>query len=438
MDEKLLKHMAVNSFVLMLTVILISIMISQYGQTLIYADGSGLGDILSDPAKEGELSNLKQGKSEEGGNTPSYNASIKKSGDKYIIIKKSGNSYYNIDLEDLYMDRSVRLTITGLAGQIFDGTSIMRVNQGIEFNGIPAEPEEAAEPLVTSETQLTDKGANSHNTNINRNPEAEKFLIPELISATGEISDYGTSFQQISDPVKNFSITYKQEEDTNLYTAAINLALDFIYAPILYQDEEYIYIELRSPKDVYNKIVVIDAGHGGKDCGAFSQDEQYYEKDINLSIVLYLKEILEQEDFKVYYTRITDKTLFLNSRVNFANDTEADLFLSINCNSSESAGPGGLEVLYNEMQEGEGFQSRRLAEIALEEITKLTHRVNRGLVPGSEMVVVGKSKVPMALIEAAFMSNQEDLDFLLKEENKKNIAEAVHKIILRAFDELEE
>ncbi len=218
-------------------------------------------------------------------------------------------------------------------------------------------------------------------------------------------------------------------------TAAITISLDYIYAPVLFQDEEYIYIDLRRPKDVYDKIVVIDAGHGGKDCGTYSKDQQYYEKDMNLGIVLKLKEILDREDIKVYYTRTDDKTLFLNPRVNFANEVEADLFISIHCNSNESSQPGGTEVLYNEKQQGAGLTSKRLAEIALDEITGVIPKVNRGLVPGSEMVVVGKAKVPVALIEVAFMSNQEDLNFLLQEENKIKIAEAVQRVINRAFDE---
>ncbi len=441
MDEKLLKHMAASSFALMLMVILMSLVISHYDQTLTYAGSSGLDGNSSAQKQNGENTNLlsaESGKAEDTGNEGISDSSIRQRlGDRYIMIKKPEKRYYNVSLEDLYMDRSIRLTITGLKEKVFNGTSIVRVNQGYEFTGIPNhKPEEAGKMSKVFKIRPGQE-TESYHTILNKGFEGEKLLIPEVISAAGEVSDYGIAFPQgISDPAKDFSIKYKQKEAADLYTAAINIALDFIYAPVLCQDEDYIYIDLRRPKDVYDKIVVIDAGHGGKDCGTFSQDGQYYEKDMNLSVVLKLKEILAGEDFKVYYTRAEDKTLYLNPRVNFANDVEADLFFSIHCNSNESAIPGGSEVLYNEKQQGGGFGSKRLAQIALEEITNVTHRINRGLVPGSEMVIVGKSKVPMALIEVAFMSNREDLDFLGKEENKSNIAEAVHKIILRSFDEL--
>ncbi len=415
MDEKLLKHMAVNSIALMLIVFLISVVISHYDQTLTYAKSSRLNSDSSGWIQEAGNKNFLNS----GGKTGDavYNTSVgQQLGNKYLIITKPDKSYYNIHLEDLYMEKSIRLTITDLKEEILDTTSIVRVNQGIEF---------------------TENGAKAYREELNKASEDEKFLVPQVISATGGITDYGTVPKPgISDPAEDIGITYKQEGAEKLYTVIIDIVLDSNYAPVLYQDEDNVYIALRRPKDIYDKIVVIDAGHGGKDCGSFSQGEQYYEKDMNLDIVLKLKEMLDQEDLKVYYTRTEDITLFLNPRVNFANEVEADLFISIHCNSNESAEPSGSEVLYNENEPNGGLQSKRLAKIALEEITNVTNRVNRGLVPGSEMVIVGKSRIPVALIEVAFMSNRQDLDFLLKDENKENIAEAVYKVILRAFDEI--
>ncbi|MGB8455533.1 MAG: N-acetylmuramoyl-L-alanine amidase [Anaerocolumna sp.] len=437
MDEKLLKRMAVNSVALMLTVVLISVVLSYYDRALIHADNSGLNSDSSGQNQNAVKGNRNTDFNSSAGSDTMVvqNSFIRQQlGDKYLIIKKSEKSYYNVNIEDLYIDRSIQLIITNLDDEFINGTSIIRINKASKFMGIPKD-----EPAGTSEITKNQQNeeAKSYNTNLSKETENEKLLIPEVISAAGEVRDYGSDVQQMNpDPVKDFKIEYKQDEYTRHFTVVINISLDSIYAPVLYQEEDYIYIDLRRPKDVYDKIVVIDAGHGGKDCGTFSQGEQYYEKDINLSLVLKLKKILDKEDFKVYYTRTTDKTLFLNPRVNFANDVEADLFISIHCNSSESDKPGGSEVLFNEKQQGNGFLSKRLAQIALEEITNITHKENRGLVPGSEMVVVGKSKVPMALIEVAFMSNQEDLNFLLKDENERMIAEAIHKTILRAFNEM--
>lgn len=436
MDEKLLRHMAVNSVALMLVVVLISVVISHYDQTLTYADSNRLnGDSSNPESDKGNLLPTDSGKAGDSDKKAFYDGNIlDKLGDKYLVIKKPDKSQYTVDIEDLYMDRSIRLTIPGVKKETFDGTSLVRINQDTEFTGTPGS--KVSQRMDASKSKQGSETA-PFQTSLNKDSENERLLIPKVISANGKITDYGTVSQTpLSDPVKDYSIEYRQEEIDHQYTVTINIALDFIYAPVLYQDEANIYVDLRRPKDVYDKIVVIDAGHGGKDCGTFSKGEQYYEKDMNLSMILKLKEILDQEDYKVYYTRTGDNTIFLNPRVNFANDVEADLFISLHCNSSESAEPYGSEVLYNENQQGAGFLSEQLAEIAFEEIKKVTHRVNRGLVPGSEMVIVGKSKVPVVLIEVAFMSNQEDLNFLLKDENQRVIAEAVNRVIIRSFDSM--
>ena len=79
-------------------------------------------------------------------------------------------------------------------------------------------------------------------------------------------------------------------------------------------------------------IVVLDAGHGGKDPGKAAK--HYHEKDIALNVVLKLgKKLEELEDVKVIYTRVTDVFLDLKERGRIANDADADLFLSIHCNA---------------------------------------------------------------------------------------------------------
>ena len=243
--------------------------------------------------------------------------------------------------------------------------------------------------------------------------------------------------EETLDYVKNFHINYVKDEATGLYTAIIYITLNNVYANYVYQDDENIYIDLKRPKDVYDKIVVVDAGHGGTDPGTYSQGEEYYEKDINLSIVHYLKELLDKEEIKVYYTRTTDETIFLNPRVYFANDVEADFFISIHCNGNESSKPCGAEVLYNDIVLDNGFQSKQLAQICLEELTNVTHKVNRGLVTGEDVVIVNKAKMPIALLELGFMSNPEEMNFLIQESNRQDIAEGIHKAILKAYGELD-
>ncbi|WP_317048463.1 N-acetylmuramoyl-L-alanine amidase family protein [Winogradskyella jejuensis] len=87
-------------------------------------------------------------------------------------------------------------------------------------------------------------------------------------------------------------------------------------------------------------VVVLDAGHGGKDPGRPTKNG-YKEKTIALDIVLKLgKELEKNPDFKVIYTRKTDKFLELYERAAIANKADADLFISIHCNAHHTQAYG--------------------------------------------------------------------------------------------------
>jgi N-acetylmuramoyl-L-alanine amidase len=79
-------------------------------------------------------------------------------------------------------------------------------------------------------------------------------------------------------------------------------------------------------------VVVLDAGHGGKDPGARGS-RGTSEKDVNLAVVLVLGEALRSQGVKVVFTRSDDTFVELNDRAEIANQTGCDLFLSIHCNA---------------------------------------------------------------------------------------------------------
>ena len=84
--------------------------------------------------------------------------------------------------------------------------------------------------------------------------------------------------------------------------------------------------------------VVIDPGHGGKDPGALGQTSATHEKHIVLAVSKLLGEKIKEEypDVKVVYTRSSDKFIGLHERAMVARNNNANLFISIHCNSNSS------------------------------------------------------------------------------------------------------
>ncbi len=103
--------------------------------------------------------------------------------------------------------------------------------------------------------------------------------------------------------------------------------------------------------------VVIDAGHGGGDPGASVSGLK--EKDVTLDIARHLKRLLEERTFRVVMTREGDEALSLKDRARIANESHADLFVSIHVNSIPREGMGGIETYY--LGAADDPQAHRLA-----------------------------------------------------------------------------
>lgn len=351
------------------------------------------------------------------------NSSLKEelTGDAIIIKKPSVKT--PITLEDFAVDRQIVITMSGLEDTSFK-EEIYRVREKEENFYNKKIPTPSPTPTPTPIPSVT------------KIPEQTKELQEGLVESKPD----NIIKEKREDPIESIITTWFEQED-GLFSVKFELHLDKTYVYEVKEDNLYYYILLKRPKDVYSKIVVVDAGHGLRDSGTYSAGYEYLEKDMNLSMLLYLKEFLdEEEDIKVYYTRTTDRRLTLNQRVNLANDLEADLFLSIHCNSNESNKLSGTEVLFNEKQDNlETFHSRQFAQICLEEVVASLGLKNRGLVPRSSNVhIIGAANMPVALIEVGFMTNASDLAVLKSESKKKLAAEGMYHAILCALEIIEE
>lgn len=90
------------------------------------------------------------------------------------------------------------------------------------------------------------------------------------------------------------------------------------------------------PKQKKNKVVVIDAGHGGKDVGAVGPSKRY-EKIVVLKVAKYLYNNLKHRGYKVYITRNNDRFIRVRNRTVLANKKHADIFISIHANAAHKS-----------------------------------------------------------------------------------------------------
>jgi len=193
-------------------------------------------------------------------------------------------------------------------------------------------------------------------------------------------------------------------------------------------------IYAENPKDIYDKILLLDAGHGGKDPG--TSGNGLVEKDLTLTVMQKVAEELERTDIKVYLTRDSDTYPDNNSRARTANQI-ADAMVSIHMNAAENTLVNGTETLYknHDNDTGETLTSKQLAELIQSRIVEETGNNNRGTVHRTDLLILNGTTVPAVIVEVVFLSNVGDALKISQEDYQDLVAEAIADAIEEAFDE---
>lgn len=154
-------------------------------------------------------------------------------------------------------------------------------------------------------------------------------------------------------------------------------------------------------------LIVLDAGHGGKDEGA--KVRQLQEKKIALLTTLYAKRYLEELGYRVLLTRGKDVYVPLSKRVLIANKMKCAAFVSVHFNSAKNHLAQGLEVFYSSRGGTERERSsRRLANFLLHYVMDQTGAPSRGVKLGNQFHVIRETQMASVIFEAGFMTNQEE------------------------------
>lgn len=202
-----------------------------------------------------------------------------------------------------------------------------------------------------------------------------------------------------------------------------------------------IFIVLKGITFIFNdfksseKVIVIDAGHGGNDPGAIGFNGNY-EKDINLGITIKLKEELKLIGYKVVLTRDSDEYVDNIERAKLANKNRSRVFISIHNNSMEdNSSANGIEVLYypNRKSTIGDLNNKELAQIVMDSMINGTGGSNRGIIERGELIVLKHTKMPAIIVECGFLSNENEEKLLLTDEYQNQIVDSIVKGLEKYF-----
>ncbi|MBR3675958.1 MAG: N-acetylmuramoyl-L-alanine amidase [Alphaproteobacteria bacterium] len=224
------------------------------------------------------------------------------------------------------------------------------------------------------------------------------------------------------------------------------------------------------------RIIVLDAGHGGKDPGAIGKYSKTYEKTVTLSMAKELRSLLQNKGYTVYLTRENDIFIPLRQRTKIAQKRKADLFMSIHADSAQNSDATGLsiytlsdtasdqeaaalaerenkadiiggidlggntkevnDILISLSQTDTRNKSSKYATYVVQEMSKSV-KVVKNTHRFAGFAVLKAPDVPAALLEMGYLSNRTEEANLRTPAYRKKLAEAVARAIDRYFTDPE-
>ncbi len=194
---------------------------------------------------------------------------------------------------------------------------------------------------------------------------------------------------------------------------------------------------------VNNKVIVLDAGHGGEDGGG-SSDSGVTEAEINLKIALKVQSLIEQAGGTVILTRSDENAIYdldkktlrekkvsdIKNRVKIGNESSADIFVSIHLNKLPQKQYWGWQTFYKEGNEN----SKRLAVSMQKALNESVGKDNkRESLKIENVYIIEHVEIPTAIVECGFLSNDEEEKLLQQEEYQDKLAWGIYVGIMDYF-----
>ena len=191
---------------------------------------------------------------------------------------------------------------------------------------------------------------------------------------------------------------------------------------------------IHSSLPLSGKLIIIDAGHGSKDVGTSYND--ILEKDLNLNISKKLEEQLIMKGASVILVREGDYDLSspnskkrkrsdFNNRIEYINNSNADIYLSIHINYLNDKKYNGAQVFYNK------DKNKKLANTIQMELNKIT--TPRAIKKTPNVYMYDKLKIKGVLIECGFLSNYNERNKLINDDYQTLLSKTIVDGITKYF-----
>jgi N-acetylmuramoyl-L-alanine amidase len=172
--------------------------------------------------------------------------------------------------------------------------------------------------------------------------------------------------------------------------------------------------------------VCLDPGHGGRDGGAAVRHLSQQEKTLTLEVVRRTERILKARGMGVVVTRSLDTYVPLRLRVDIANKSGCDAFVSVHFNSAPCAKAGGIEVFYfnNPKDSARTVLSKQLGSCILVGLKEAVGTSSRGVKHGN-LCVIRETRIPAVIVEPAFLTNLTEAKLLSSSHFLQQIAKGI-------------
>lgn len=215
---------------------------------------------------------------------------------------------------------------------------------------------------------------------------------------------------------------------------SIGFAVDYSSKPVTAEGEQQ---QGQQPVAPAQKTIILDAGHGGEDPGAVSDYSGLKEKDVNLNVVMLLKDLLEKDNYKVILTRDADQLVYetttkniiqkrkedLTRRKKIMDESGADLVVSVHLNKFPQTKYHGAQVFFPPNSPDSQKLANEIQTSLRLNVDNANDRV--ALVKKDPIIILKNLKTTTVVVECGFLSNADEEKKLSSEEYQNKLAAAI-------------